>query len=91
MDTGSSSVPNKEFQFTSCIRGFHVYESAWTPLTHHEILHCSRAKGNVQGPYVVKVTKSGIVVGHLPKKINVTCFLFLRKGGVISCQVTDKR
>ena len=37
MDTGSSSVPDKEFRFTSCIRGFHGYESAWTP-THHEIL-----------------------------------------------------
>ena len=37
MDTGISSVPDEEFRFTSCIRGFHVYEGAWTP-THHEIL-----------------------------------------------------
>ena len=79
MDTGNSRVPNEEFQFTSCIRDFHVYESAWTP-THHEILHCSREEGNVHDLYVIKVIKSGIVVGHLPKKISETCFLLLRKG-----------
>ena len=39
----------------------------------------------------MKVMKSGIVVGHLPKKISATCSLFLRKGGAISCQVTDER
>ena len=50
------------------------YEHAWTP-THHEILHCSRAEGNVHNPYAVKVMKSGIVVGH--KKISATCVLFL--------------
>ena len=90
MDTGISSVADEEFRFTSCIRGFHVYEGAWTP-THHEILQCSREEGNVHDPYAVKVMKSGIVVGHLPKKISATCSLFLRKGGAISCQVTDER
>ena len=79
IDTSSSSVPGKTFQLTSCIRGFHVYESAWTP-THHESLYCSRVEENVHDPYAVKVAKLGIVVGHLPKKISVTCFLFLRKG-----------
>ena len=92
IDTSSSSVPDKEFQLTSCIRGFHVYKSAWTP-THHKILHCSHVEGNVRDPYAVKVLvmKLGIVVGHRPKKISATCFLFLRKGGVISCEVTDER
>ena len=66
IDTSSSSVPDKEFQLTSCIRGFHVYEIAWTP-THHEILHCSRAEENVHDPYAVKVMKSGIVVTFLRK------------------------
>ena len=89
IDTSSSSVPGKKFQLTSCIRGFHVYENAWTP-THHEIIYCSHVEGHVHDPYAVKVIKSGIVVGHLPKKISVTCFLFLRKGGGISCQVKDE-
>ena len=90
MDTGISSVPDKEFRFTSCIRGFHVYEGAWTP-THHEIFQCSREEGNVHDPYAVKVMKSGIVVDHLPKKRSATCSLFLREGGAISCQVMDER
>ena len=34
--------------------------------------------------------KLGIIVGHLPKKISVTCSLFLRKGGAILCQVMDE-
>ena len=91
MDTdSSSSAPDEEFRFTSCVRGFHVYESAWAPV-YHEILHCSREEGNVHDPYAVKLMKSGRVVGHLPKKISATCSLFLRKGGTISCQVTDER
>ena len=61
MDTSSSSVPDKEFRFTSYVKGFHVYESAWTA-TRYEILHCSRVKGNVHDPYAVKVMNSGIVV-----------------------------
>ena len=56
LDIDSSSVLDKEFLLISCLRGFHVYESAWTP-THHEILHCSRAEGNVHDPYAVKVMK----------------------------------
>ena len=56
-----------------------------------EILHCSHAEGNVHDRYVFKVMKSGILVGHLPKKISATCFLFLRKGGAILCQVMDER
>ena len=91
MDTdSSSSAPDEEFRFTSCIRGFHVYESAWAPV-YHEILQCSCEDGNVHDPYAVKVMKSGGVVGHLPKKISATCSLFLRKGGTILCQVTDER
>ena len=88
MDTdSSSSVPDEEFRFTSCVRGFHVYESAWAPI-YHEILQCSREDGNVHDPYAVKVMKLGGVVGHLPKKISATCSLFLI---TILCQVTDER
>ena len=32
IDTDNSSVPDEEFQLTSCIKGFHVYESALTPM-----------------------------------------------------------
>ena len=90
IDAGNFSVPDEKFRFTSCIRGFHGYEDAWTP-THHEILHCSHEEGNIHDPYAVKVLKLSVVVGHLAKKISATCFLFLRKGSAISCQVMDER
>ena len=78
IDTGSSSVSDEERKLW--MKAFmsmkvpwlpltmNFYECAWTP-THHELLHYSCAEGNVHDPYAVKVMKSGVVVGHLPKKI----------------------
>ena len=40
-------------------------------------------------PFAVMVMKADATVGHLPKKISSTCSLFIMKGGVISCKVTD--
>ena len=31
------------------------------------------------------------VVGHLPRQISMVCHLFLRKGGIIACHVTNSR
>ena len=43
--------------------------------------------------YAVSVIKHGTIVGHLhvPRRISCTCTLFMRMGGTISCQVTDRR
>ena len=41
--------------------------------------------------YAVAVIRSGLVVGHLPKKISRVCSLFLRRGGTIYCIVTNTR
>jgi len=35
------------------------------------------------------VTKVGVTVGHVPKKMSSTCLLFFSNGGVISCEITD--
>ena len=37
------------------------------------------------------VSKSVMIVGHLPKMISSTCLLFLRMGGAISCTVTGPK
>ncbi len=47
--------------------------------------------GNTQDIYAVAVLKSGVVVGHLPRKISSICSLFLRCGGRIHCTVTAAR
>ena len=56
-----------------------------------ETLACQREGGNVYDPFAVKVGKSGVIVGHVPRRISSTCSLFLRHGGVITCKITDPK
>jgi len=70
------------------MRGFHIYKDRWTPV-REEMLVCQREIGNAQDPFAVKVTKSGNIIGHLPKKISSTCLLFLRRGGMLTCKITN--
>ena len=35
--------------------------------------------------------RSGVFVGHVPRKISSVCSMFLRRGGTISCRVTGSR
>ena len=46
---------------------------------------------NIIDQYAVAVIRSGLVVGHLPKKISRVCSVFLRRGGTIYCIVTNTR
>ena len=71
-----------ETKFYTRVRGYHVYQNEWIPILG-EVLQCSREIGNAHDPYAVKVTKDDTTVGHLPKKISLTCSLFIRKGGTI--------
>ena len=54
------------FFTTSCIRGHHVYKSAWTP-TLGEELECRRGDNNFER-YAVAVIRRGVVVKHIPGK-----------------------
>ena len=74
--------------FDSCVRGYYVYQEEWDPVLG-KTLPCTRKLGNAHNIFVVKVTKTGVNVGHMPKKISWTCSLFISNGGVISCEVTD--
>ena len=49
-----------------------------------EELECDREQENLCGRYAVAVKRSGVVIGHLPRKISRVCSLFLRREGVIS-------
>ena len=77
-----------ETKHRTCMRGYHVYQNDWMPVLC-EVLHCSCEISNVHNPFAIKVTKDGNIVGHLPKKISSTCSLFIRKRGIIYCEVTD--
>ena len=67
----------RALEIESCVRGYHVYQSVWTP-TIGEELQCVREPTNIIDRYAVGVTKDGKIVGHLPKKISRLCSLFIR-------------
>jgi len=79
-----------EYVVASCIRGFHYYQNIWDPVID-EALTCVREDGNPHDRYAVAVRKDTQVVGHVARKISTLCYLFLRKGGAISCVVTGTR
>ena len=79
------------FEIDSCIRGYHVYKEVWTS-NGDAILSCRREVGNIHDPYAISmVNESGIVVGHVPRKISAVCSLYLLRGGSINCKVTGSR
>ena len=58
-----------------------------------EALTCVREDGNPHDRYAVAVSKDARVVGHVyvARKISTVCYLFLRKGGIMSCVVMGTR
>ena len=80
----------EEFGRDCCIRGYHIYKEIWRAAIGEE-LECDREPENSCDRYAVCVKRSGVVIGHLPRKLSRVCSLFLRRGGVISCTVTGGR
>lgn len=80
----------EELRRESCIRGHHIYKEIWDP-TVGEVVQCKREPRNAADRYSVAVTKGGVVVGHLPRRISRLCSLFLRRGGTIDCVITGAR
>ena len=65
----TSIIVSIEFTIDSCVRGHHVSKELWKPKV--EELTCQREEGNLNYVCVVIVkTDTGIVVGHLPRKIS---------------------
>ena len=56
-----------------------------------EILKCERETSNRHDPFAVAIRKDGIMVGHVPQKISTICSLFLRRCGVIQCEITGRQ
>lgn len=79
-----------EFIVESCVRGYHYYQNIWDPVIN-EALTCAREDSNPHDRYAVAVYKDTRVVGHVARKISTMAYLFLRKGGAISCVVTGTR
>ena len=67
-----------------------MYKSVWNGIVR-ENLPCVAESSNTSDLYAVPVTKNGTIVGHVPRKVSDVCTIFLRKGGVILCEVTGSR
>ena len=79
----------ERFCVESCVRGY-IYKDIWEASVGEE-LPCQRESGNRAYPFAVAVVRSGITVGHIPRKISSVCSFFLRKGGVINiCTVFSR-
>ena len=56
---------------------------------------CGREIGNAYDTHAVAIKKDigGVqtIVGHIPKKISSLCSIFLRRGGMILCEVNGHR
>ena len=54
------------FEFTSFVRGHHVYCDVWTPVIN-EVLTLRREPESLYSAFAVAITKGGEVVGHIPE------------------------
>ena len=78
------------FTVEAMVRGYHCYQEIWEAVLGEQ-LQSEREPGNIHDIFAVAVLKSGVKVGHLPRKISAVCSLFLRNGGVITCTVSGAR
>ena len=79
-----------QLEVKAMVRGYHIYKDIWEA-TLGENLECQRESGNIHNINAVAVLKSGLVVGHIPKRISFICSLFLRHGGSIHCIVSGAK
>ncbi len=83
------------FSIASMTRGYHVYQGTWNALVG-EVLECKRDNSNSHDPFAVAVVRNstggtGVVVGHVPRRLSALCSLFLRSGSIITCRITGSR
>ena len=79
------------FSLNSMIRGYHECSLIWNNPIVGEELACERELGNSHDPYAVAVKKTiggeTKVVGNVPRSISAISLLFIRRGGIIQCEV----
>ena len=79
------------------VRGYHIYGTTWNPYVGEQLTTVPET-ANREDKYAVAVKQNGddesdaVTVGHIPREISKLSSFFIRRGGLISCEVTgDKR
>ena len=79
------------YEISSHIMGYHEYKNIWVP-QENEILTCIIEPTNPYDKYAVAVSRSGMVVGHLPLgsrgKFSKNIFFFLKSCPENQCNAT---
>ena len=88
-EPAASSV-HSIYKKESVVRGHHIYQKSWTPVIG-EVLTVEREENNPHDDHAVAVMKNGNIVGHVPRSISRVSWFFLKRGGVITCQICGKR
>ena len=68
------------FEFTSFVRGHHVYCNVWTPVVN-KVLTLKREPDNSVSVHTVALTRDGEIAGHIPYAIARVVLFFLARGG----------
>ena len=66
------------FILESMVHGYHVYIDIWHSQLDERLV-CKRERHNIHDPFAVAVKKGSIIVGHLPRNISTTFYVFLGK------------
>ena len=77
--------------FDLVIRGYHIYKDLPCVPVIGETFSCEREPFNIHDPYAVAIKYLEVVVGHVPRFISEAFMKFLRRGGIITCEVTGAR
>jgi len=70
------------------VRGYHIYKDTWSAAVG-TTLPCRQESFNPHDSSAVALIKDDVAVSHMPRNISVACSAFLRRGGVITCTVTQ--
>ena len=71
-----SSLCEDRFEFSSVIRGHHVYKDVFTPVIG-KILQSRREPDNSYDSFAVAIIEDDTNVGHVLRNISVVCNLFI--------------
>ena len=90
MHIAASQRERSVFEKESLVRGHHICKVYWTPVIEEEITLVTE-DDNEHDEHAVSVMKDGYSVGHVPRSLLKVSWLFLKRGGRITCRITGKR
>ena len=85
-----------KFCFEPCVRGFHVYQTVWSPIIGEEKLERRHEGKNEEDEFAIGVYRNdfqkGTLVGYMPRNISKFVYNFLKvPNSKLSCKVKGKR